>query len=708
MITLASDSPIFDPALDKFSRWPFAQRIAQTIVNRKDPSSLIIGIYGSWGDGKTTVLNFIENELIQHPEIVCIKFNPWRFSDETRMLLGFYNNVANALGKSITTDKEKIGEFINKYGQPLAAIFDRTDFAESVSKLLSTVEIEEVKSRVNNFLSSEGKRVVILIDDIDRLDKNEIQSLFRLVKLNADFVNTAYILAFDDEMVAAAIQEKYSTTGSESGRGFLEKIIQVPLDLPAIPTLTLREFCFSKVNQALEETGINLTEEEAQDFVNNYAKGLEIRVKTPRMATRYGNILSFALPILIGEVYQIDLMLIEGIRIFYPVLYDTIRSNPDIFLITEAFYISEQSKEDEKTKVKDNIEVGMKGLNSEEKKNALHLLQFLFPKLQSIYGNVVFDYGEPKTWAQQKRVASKYYFTKYFSYSLLESDVPDVVIEKFIQSIERITYDKLREAFYDLIKTKNVEKVVSKLRYKSDLISSKSSTILALLIAEAGSAFPKKVQPFTFRGAFSEAAMLIRDLVTNIPDKEDAQDLANNLISKAQPITFAIEIFSWLKNKGSGEQMTKFTDKEKEQFKKIIANRISDISSKINIVTEFPNDSGKLLNIWANWRSKEEAETYLETILNNAPEQMFILLSSVLPYELFGRSETPSRGDLEQDQYNYLSEIINPAKIFTIIENRFGEKIISEDYPISRKNESFELRVSQQFAWFFLKGSRTK
>ena len=59
-----SDSPVSDPeSEDRLKRWPFAQRIAQTIASRKDPSSIVIGICGVWGEGKTSVLNFIGKEL---------------------------------------------------------------------------------------------------------------------------------------------------------------------------------------------------------------------------------------------------------------------------------------------------------------------------------------------------------------------------------------------------------------------------------------------------------------------------------------------------------------------------------------------------------------------------------------------------------------------------------------------------------------------
>ena len=67
-----------------------------------------------------------------------------------------------------------------------------------------------------------------MIDDIDRLDRTETQAIFKLVKLSASFNHTSYVLAFDDEIVAAAIGEKYGQGGLEAGRAFLEKISGPP------------------------------------------------------------------------------------------------------------------------------------------------------------------------------------------------------------------------------------------------------------------------------------------------------------------------------------------------------------------------------------------------------------------------------------------------------------------------------------------------
>ncbi len=88
------------------------------------------------------------------------------------------------------------------------------------------------------------------MDDIDRLDKQEVQAIFKLVKLSADFPFVSYVLAFDEEMVAAALAEKYGNL--EAGKKFLEKIIQVPLHLPPVRSEILRDLCFEGINAASE------------------------------------------------------------------------------------------------------------------------------------------------------------------------------------------------------------------------------------------------------------------------------------------------------------------------------------------------------------------------------------------------------------------------------------------------------------------------
>ncbi len=97
MKSYASDAPIKSQSEDRFRRYPFAKRIAETIVARPDPGSLVVGIYGAWGEGKTSVLNFINSYMRDKESVVCVSFNPWRFKDEATLLLNYFNTLADAL-----------------------------------------------------------------------------------------------------------------------------------------------------------------------------------------------------------------------------------------------------------------------------------------------------------------------------------------------------------------------------------------------------------------------------------------------------------------------------------------------------------------------------------------------------------------------------------------------------------------------------------
>jgi hypothetical protein len=76
------DVSVSNPDSDELNFLPFATQLAATIASRKDPLPLIFGIYGEWGSGKTTVLNFLKGGLDKHKDVICFHFNPWLFSDQ--------------------------------------------------------------------------------------------------------------------------------------------------------------------------------------------------------------------------------------------------------------------------------------------------------------------------------------------------------------------------------------------------------------------------------------------------------------------------------------------------------------------------------------------------------------------------------------------------------------------------------------------------
>ena len=282
----SADNAIKNPDLDEFNRRDFSERIAQTIATRKESKSFVIGIYGKWGEGKTTVLNFIDGELKRHDNIVPLAFNPWLFPSEAELLVAFYSELAKAVGRSLSTRKEDAGKFVKDYVGALAGFLDKKEAVEKIGGFLSDVRLEELRDRIGSFLIGQKKSVVVLMDDIDRLDKNEIHAVFRLVKLSANLENVVYVLAFDRDVVEEALSERYVSKKENPGQNFLEKIVQVPINLPKVPKSDLRSFCYKQINKALHLNGIELSESDAQEFTRGFAVGIEIRLETPRMAIR--------------------------------------------------------------------------------------------------------------------------------------------------------------------------------------------------------------------------------------------------------------------------------------------------------------------------------------------------------------------------------------------------------------------------------------
>src|SRR5690606_14960174 len=162
----SSDKPVSNQEDDKFQRYEFARRIANTIVERESEDCIVIGVYGAWGEGKTSVINFIETELKEKENIIAIKFNPWRYNDENSLLIQFFQKLAVALDANLKTKGERIGSLFKKYGKllkidiPLIGV-NIGDAVEGAGDILGDVDIETLKERIGAILKENKSKVVI-------------------------------------------------------------------------------------------------------------------------------------------------------------------------------------------------------------------------------------------------------------------------------------------------------------------------------------------------------------------------------------------------------------------------------------------------------------------------------------------------------------------------------------------------------------------
>jgi hypothetical protein len=703
MKSYTSDAPIKLQSEDRFRRYPFAKRIAETIIARPDPGSIVVGIYGAWGEGKTSVLNFIGSDLRGNESVICVCFNPWRFKDEATLLLNYFKTLADALGRSISSKKEKIGKWFQDYGNLLAPLslsffgvgFSPGQTTAETGKMLSSIDLEELRNRIEGLLVEEKKRIVVLMDDIDRLDKSEIYAIFRLVKLSADFSYTAYILAFDDQMVSSALQERYASGMEESGQSFLEKIVQVPLRLPPADQISLRQYCFEGVDEAIKISGIELTEEQVQSFVRHFVDGIENRLKTPRMCKRYANALTFALPILAGEVNPVDLMLIEGIRVFYPSLYTFIRRNRGLFTGTHSgfHYGTDKAKE---TAIQD-IEQAIGHFQRDDQENIRDLLKTLFPRLSGLYGNVHYGSDWEITWSKEQRVSSNSYFDRYFSYAIPEGDVPDLEIEQLLNDCVKGEIEQTTTTLRKMLSSRNAEKVIKKLRYREKTLDSISSEILGKSLALVGETFPNPDTLFSFTTPFSQASILISQLAKNIP-VEKRLDYAKEVILSASPLPFSVACLRWFrteKEKKEGDRI--FSTEIENELGRLVAQRIYSIAKDDNLYLKYGRDAPLVMWTWAHYEGKGATEAYVKQKIEETPESVSQFLKTFITTAWGMESGLPIKGDFERDQYDYLSKIVSPEIVLGTIKLFYGDGFIESLDPSTIEEKKFEEKIILQF-----------
>lgn len=694
-----TDSPITNRDEDRLNRTSFATRLAKIVTEQKDPQSIVIAIYGPYGEGKTSTLNLMKQELERHPEVIVIRFNPWHFSNQTDLLRSFFRTLADGLGKSLTSTTEDIGKLIATYGDILAPFkfvgFDASGAVKGIGKAVSTVELEEMRARVSKLLADSGRRIVIVIDDIDRLDRSEIQSILKLVKLSADFDYTAYILAFDKEMVAAAISESYGSDIA-AGHSFLEKIIQVPLNLPPVDTNVLRSMVLSGVDTILNHEALKLTDDDTQRFVHLFDNGLRGFLKTPRMGKRYINALAFAVPLLKGEVDVVDLMLLEGIRVFCPHIYSAIASEPDFFLGSTS-WADARNEEDEKNRQKKHFEGLLESLPLNQRKEMENLIKSLFPKTKWFLSNTHYGPDWDETWMQEKRLASSEYFPRYFQYAIPVGDLPDQIIENLLAVSTEITIQEFSEHLSKLLEHQRAERLIRKLRMYEQTIEPEKAKHLALAIAPLGGVLPNPNTLFPFRGPLSQSAILIANLIKRHSPLDIRDELAEQIISETKPVRFAIEILRWLrKTKDETEEERTISDKAENDLACSLANRVAEEAENHPPHLDDPRNAPMLFNIWHNKGDKTQLSQYLKSRFENDPTEAAKLITCFLP-TAWGESGIPRTSELQREGYDSISQLIDAQEILNFLIKAYGDSIGDEKYKIT-SNTSLEIRAAHEFA----------
>ncbi|NMC57813.1 MAG: hypothetical protein GYA51_00235 [Candidatus Methanofastidiosa archaeon] len=421
---------------DELRRCKYAKSLGKAILNYKDDNSLVISLQGKWGYGKTSIINMaiehIDNLDQDENEAIVIQFNPWLFSNQNQLVKKFFDEFMVAIKDETITNKLK--SYVNKLIPPimgLAAIVDpsRAQALISVSEQVDTQteeeSLESIRDEINKLILEKNCKIIVVIDDIDRLSDFEIRQIFQLVKLLADFPKTIYLLSFDKEIVVKALDEIQESSGEK----FLEKVIQIPFEVPKINNADIERLLFNHLNELIEELK---DEFDLTYWGNIYHSGFKYFFKNIRDVKRYINALKFNLEIIKDEINPVDFITIIAIQIFVNKLYQDIRNNKDLFAGVIDYVDSrsfQSRKEQDLTIYNGIIENSESPINDKQLKE---LLMYMFPKLNTIYGRTTYPNEYLPIWRKEARICSPDHFYTYFELSIPKDEISPSEIKALI------------------------------------------------------------------------------------------------------------------------------------------------------------------------------------------------------------------------------------------------------------------------------------
>lgn len=249
-----SDNPIDSDGADFLGYQAFADYIVDMLRSVPSNSPFAVALCGSWGQGKTSVLNLARAQMKKHFKVM--KFAPWNITCKDVLISDFFNQLKIV----IKWDREpQFFNLINKYsslvcngakyipavGENIEAVLNF--FRESVGELTyqESNSVSELKEQIEKKLLKLKKPVLVIIDDIDRLSQEEIRLVFQLVKEVAGFPNIIYLLSFDPDIVASALGAVQNCNGAE----YMKKFVQLILFMPHFEKAKLFDFFIYKIEK---------------------------------------------------------------------------------------------------------------------------------------------------------------------------------------------------------------------------------------------------------------------------------------------------------------------------------------------------------------------------------------------------------------------------------------------------------------------------
>lgn len=659
-----ADRPLESIADDQLERAGFAERLAADITGWHGNDSLVVSLNGEWGSGKTTLKNFIRQKLIARGDPILVEFNPWAWSGQEKLVEGFFTSLHGRFREANTPDFLVLAErweALERWTKAGAEVSDQVSkaltplFGGSVIVVLlsnsatnpylqlggvslgllgvivtsflaafpglaapvaayfrrkagkAALSLSDLRRRITADLNRlrEAKRpVVVIIDDIDRLNAEEIRLVFQLVKVNGDFPNLVYLLLFQASIVTKAL----AAITADSGEEYLKKIVQVPMEVPQASRPLMQAILLKGLNQIVDDEKVKIRWDR-QRFLDLFEDYLWPYFKTLRDVKRFLGTFDFYFHGQVEngvlQVNPVDLLAVEVLRTFdhdaYLGLRDSLGFNlPKKFM---RLLVGDKERRKEITVERDAI-VNQPGRDDAGKARLKVILSALFPDEFS---------SEERTRAERDlRVCHPDHFPRYFEHSLDRTVTSAAAIHDiFARMGDRQRFaGRLRE----LIASKEIEAVFGKLGLYFEEVPAASRESFIGGLFDAGDGLPDASLSLFNRDPYVMAGRMVVALLGKLPDSASRAALLQRALTTTSGLlvpTVSMGILTHFLEKKSPEAPV--TAADLAPLRDLVLSRVKACATSGAI---WQNDHFALyLYRWRDWAGQADVNVWLAAVL---------------------------------------------------------------------------------------------
>lgn len=409
---IAGDNPIRIAGDDLLGRSKVAESFSQQVLSLDTSEGVVVGVLGAWGSGKTSFINLARPEF-EKAGVTILDFNPWMFSGAEQLVERFFTELAAQL--KIRPGFTQIAKSVAEYGDVFSSLTwlpvlgTWMEPVKGVSKVVGKIldqrqeGVGQRRAKLEKALNKIEHPIIVILDDIDRLSSSEIRDVFKLVRLTASFPNVIYIVAFDRARIEEALAEQ-----GVPGRAYLEKILQVAVDLPSVPPEIMNRQVFSAIDNAISELK-NPGPFDNQVWPDVFMEIIRPFIRNMRDIRRYAASVHGTVTALQGQIALADVLALEAIRTFLPDVYTQFPKAIEGLTTTSG--LSGGSRSDPphlKTSLDSLIEAG-----GEHKQVVKSMINRLFPAGERHIGGSHYGPEWKSQWIRERRVAHEDIFRLY-------------------------------------------------------------------------------------------------------------------------------------------------------------------------------------------------------------------------------------------------------------------------------------------------------